>query len=246
MRFLIQKIDGDIRHDFSFTLLESIRFINWLRERNTLDKIIVKFFDTTSEQKKFFFKNCHRDYTPIGSVEFVHAFMEQFYGYSPNPINIPEELMSYYFTKRVVKNGNHMDVEDLSGKWFAKSNDEIKKFADFVSSSKLPPIGDYQFSTFISIDSEWRAFIYDGKLVGLNCYSGEFTLFPNVEVIKEMIKSYKSAPIAYTLDVGVNDKDTFIIECHNFYSCGLYGFSEHNILPSMFNKWFYNFKNNIK
>jgi hypothetical protein len=54
-----------------------------------------------------------------------------------------------------------------------------------------------------------------------------------------MIKKYKSAPIAYTLDVGVNDKDgTFIIEIHTFFSCGLYGFVNHAILPNMFYQCF--------
>ena len=49
------------------------------------------------------------------------------------------------------------------------------------------------------------------------------------------------APVAYTLDIGVKWKEggneTFVIECHDFYSCGLYGFSDLNKLPFMFNRW---------
>ena len=36
MRFLIQKIDKEIRHDFSFTLLESVRFQNWFQRQNAV------------------------------------------------------------------------------------------------------------------------------------------------------------------------------------------------------------------
>lgn len=53
-----------------------------------------------------------------------------------------------------------------------------------------------------------------------------------------MIREYKSCPIAYTLDVGVNSNNTFIIEVHDFFSCGLYGFSDNKILPYMFSDWF--------
>ena len=43
MKFLIQKINGEIRHDFTFALLESIRFKNWLSRNDKKDKIKVKF-----------------------------------------------------------------------------------------------------------------------------------------------------------------------------------------------------------
>ena len=61
-----------------------------------------------------------------------------------------------------------------------------------------------------------------------------------------MIDSYKSQPVAFTLDVAVDgDDNTVVIEVHDFFSCGLYGFSEYKILPFMFSNWFYSFiKNN--
>ena len=50
-----------------------------------------------------------------------------------------------------------------------------------------------------------------------------------------MIETYKpEAPVAYTLDIGVEKyRGTFIIECHRFFSCGLYGFSDHRRYPKM-------------
>jgi hypothetical protein len=56
-----------------------------------------------------------------------------------------------------------------------------------------------------------------------------------------MIKAYKSAPIAYTLDIGITDYDTIVIECHDFFSCGLYGFANHAIYPNMLYKWFWQY-----
>ena len=238
MKFLIQKINGEVRHDFSFTLLESIRFNNWIHNNDDMKSRFVNTFDIIepSDIYPMPFKPLHKNYVPIGSVEFVNDYLMHFYNHTLKPINVPEELFSY--TNRYIFNGTEKDLKG-HGKSFVKSNDKIKKFTEIVEDNYELPIGNYQISEVISIDSEWRAFVYQGKLVGLQNYCGEFTMFPNVDVIKKMIAAYKSAPIAYTLDVGVfNVCDTFVIECHLFCSIGLYGMADHTILPQMFYKCF--------
>jgi hypothetical protein len=238
MKFLIQKIDGEIRHDFAFTLLESIRFLNWIR-RGTDNDIKIKYANTYNVVDPDLiypnpFKPSHKDYVPIGSVDFVQDFLMHFYNLKLMPINIPNELLGEEFTKRFVFNGTEKEV---IGDKFVKSNDIIKGYAEFVDDMVDIPEGNYQISDVISIDSEWRAFVYKGKLVGLQNYSGEFTKFLDVTKINNMISAYKSSPIAYTLDVGVNSVDTFIIECHLFSSVGLYGFNSQ-YLATMFNACF--------
>jgi len=239
MRFLIQKINGKIVHDFSFTLLESINFKNWLTHS---EKIKVKFFNYNTDVTEpndiypISFKPYHKGYVPIGTVEFVTEFLQHFYGLTPKPLNVPEEL--FHYAGRMIYNGTE---KDLRGKMFIKSNDIIKGTCGIWNEDEGGglPTGNYQFSNVISIDSEWRAFVYNGKLVGLQNYGGEFTKWPNVQTIKGMIEMYKSAPIAYTLDVGINDENgTFVIECHSMMSVGLYGFADHAILPNMFYKGF--------
>jgi len=255
MKFLIQKIDGEIRHDFSFALLESVRFKNWLTRNDKKEKIKVKFINTPEllEPDDIYppieFKQFHKNYVPVGSVEFVTEFLQHFYGLTPKPRNVPACLFDPRYSHRPIKNGNHMDFENVIGaKYFVKSNDKIKGFAEFIELKEpgmLPlPAGNYQVSQFISIDSEWRVFVFEGKIVGLQNYSGEFTKFPRVLAISEMITAFEKsgeAPVAYTLDVGVNDYHTFIIEIHDFHSCGLYGFADYAKLPNMFSKWFYQY-----
>jgi len=224
MKFLIQTIDKKIEHDFAFTLLKSIDFKNWLNRNDVNNKTYYRFFDTGVDQKEFVFKSFHHTYVPIGSVEFVLAFLQQFHNTTLKPINVPIELLNERFSLRKIFNGTE---KDLKGKMFVKSNDKIKNICGIFNEDELHelPKGNYQFSEVISIDSEWRAFVYNRKLVGLQNYLGEFTKFPNADAIKEMIDEYELAPIAYTLDVGVNDSGTFIIECHEFFSCGLYSFN---------------------
>lgn len=139
------------------------------------------------------------------------------------------------------------------GDWFIKSNDRIKGYKEFVSNSEINsltvPKGDYQVSTVLSqeIISEWRGFVFKGELVGLNNYLGRFDIFPNIKLIHEMICEYKSQPVAYTIDIAILEGgENVLIEVHDFFSCGFYGFSDHRKIPYMFSQWFYEYVNKYK
>lgn len=144
------------------------------------------------------------------------------------PLNIPEELQKSEYLKRA-----YNIKQTTFPKVFIKSKDKIKGYTGIVPTDSIPE-GNYIISEIIDIDSEWRTFVYNGDMVGLQNYSGDFTVFPNVHTIKDMINDYKSAPKAYTLDVGVNKNGTFIIECHDFFSCGMYGFADYKVIPAMY------------
>lgn len=227
MNFLFQTIDGKIKHDFSFTLIESCEFNNWYYK----NKEMQCFFSEIPEKLE-----ADKLYIPIGNVEFVIEYLKKYYNSEPKPINIPNELMNFEWTGRHIFNGTEKDIIGLK---FVKSNEKIKHFTKVCDRA---PEGNYQISDLIDIKSEWRAFVYKSELVGLQNYSGEFDIFPDVNKIRQMINAYKLQPIAFTLDIAITKKkETVVIEVHDFFSCGLYGFSEHKILPHMFSKWFYSF-----
>lgn len=252
MKFLIQKINKELRHDFTFALVESIRYHNWLTNSVEMKH---KFIDSIDKNNPniWHFKNFHHSYVPVGSVEFVLSFMTHFGIEKPKPMNVPNELIQH--AGREVINGNEMTVEFLFAnpkEYIIKSNDKIKGFSqciDTKDTSITVPKGNYQISEVIHIESEWRCFVYKGKLLGIQYYTGDFTVFPDVSKIYQMIDAFKSAPVAYTLDVGVNYigrssvlKNTFVIECHDFFSCGLYGFSDYTKYPHMLQRWFNEYK----
>ena len=249
MRFLIQKINREIIHDFSFTLLESVRYQNWLQQDK--NAVTIKYIDCFTNDGVWFFSPFHEHYVPVGSVEFVLSWMKRFSIPTPKPMNVPDELLDPDYSMRQIVNGNHMDFEKvLGGKYFVKSNTKIKGYREVVeldSPAPLPiPAGEYQVSEYIGIESEWRVFVYKGKMVGLQNYGGDYWKFPNIKSILWMIHAYKSAPVAYTLDVGINANHTFVIECHDFFSCGLYGFADHKIYPYMLYRWFHEYLNKNK
>jgi hypothetical protein len=157
---------------------------------------------------------------PIGSVEFVLSFINNY-----RPINVPSGLFDY--AGRKILNGDENDISTLS---FVKSNDKIKSYTEITDNA---PKGNYQISEIIDIESEYRCFVFRNKLVGINYYTGDFKIFPDISVIETMISVYNYS-FPYTLDVGIADGKTFVLEIHDFFSCGLYGFSDHRLLPIMF------------
>ena len=75
---------------------------------------------------------------------------------------------------------------------------------------------------------------------GVQYYNGDYLVFPDAYLIRELIREIEIQralghllPSSYTLDIGVCDKGTFLIEMHNFVSCGTYGFYG-DILPYMY------------
>ena len=236
MKFLIQTKNNKLLHDFSFTLLNIIEYHNQMS--NDMVYELYDYKNVLDYDKNNYYKN----YIPIGSVEFVCDYIDYFYHKTVKPINVPQQLMDYKFTKRDIFNGNMNDVNNTnwykSSKKFIKSNEKIKHITEICNYINIP--GWFQISEVINILSEYRVFVFHGRIIGLKHYDGQFDIFPNMDIIHEMVKVYTKCPPAYTLDIAVTDKnDTVVIECHDFFSCGLYGF-EHVNLPYMFSQAFYN------
>lgn len=235
MNFLIQTIDGLIQHDFSFELQQAKKYYDWCGEEMELTYIDYDDIDKITEPDK---------YVPIGSVEFVSKYLRKFYDKNRPlfPLNVPEEL--FPFAGRKIDNirGYGDIVPGKYGKIFRKSLHTLKHNLNGVVDEGAPneDLIGFQISEIIDILSEWRVFVFKGKIQHVSNYSGESLVFPDPKIIKEMVKAYQVAPKAWTLDVAVTtDRETVVIECHRFFSCGLYGFSDHAIIPKMFSQeWF--------
>ena len=241
--FIIEKED-DYKFDFCWHLNQAINFNNWYNGTKIYSFLNVSF---THKEKEFENLKEYKGLIPVGSVEFVHKFMEVNNKTIPKPLNIPDELKQYEYLKRGIGVKFFKDL-DIKIPIFIKPNIELKKFTGFVAENKEkallfePSIKDNTeifYSDVIDIISEYRCFIYNKELVGVKHYDGDFKLLPNFNIIKRCINDYKKSPISYTLDFGITDKnETVLIEAQNFYSVGLYGFNDYKILPEMYIKWF--------
>ena len=228
MKFLLQTVHGEVIHDFVFECLQALKYQAWLGR----DYLTWEHMDNLE------YADC--GCIPVGSVEFVQEYLKQNCNLTVKPYNIPRDLSGYEFTGRHVFEGTEKDVPSYP--WFAKNTDIIK--SPYVIDKKNLKPGNYQFSNYIEFTSEWRAFVWRNDLVGLQNYSGDFTMMPDVDKIHAMIRAF-NGPCAYTLDIGLCGGDTLVVEVHAFFSCGLYGFSDP-LLPMMLSGWFNEFLRNSK
>ena len=223
MKFLIQTIKGEIVHDFAFTLLEALRYHKWMGRDYHMYMTTEYGVDEPG-------------WIPVGSVEFVQDYLKSAYDLTVTPRNVPVELMPKQFSGRAMRNTHISRPTNVTSlNIHIKSNDNIKQEIDLT---KVPP-GSYQTSPVQDYISEWRTFVWRGDLVGLQNYAGDFTKFPDLNQIRYMMKAFKG-PCAYTLDLGIYE-GTYVVEVHDFFSVGLYGFADLQLLPLLLGGWFNEF-----
>lgn len=241
MKFLIQTINKRLVHDFAFELTRCEEYHRWIE-----DPITLRYHEGMD-----FEKIKHPDnYVPVGSVEFVSTYLKKFYPDAVNalkPLNVPECLFPYAGRTIVnVTKPEDMNIFGNSALVFAKDMNQIKSpRTGFIGLPEFERVKDCQVSSVLDFQSEWRVFVFQDTIRDCRCYSGDFFAHPSQTAIKDMVNAfwYGHAPKAYTLDVGVTTTgETVVIECHRFFSCGLYGFSEQNIYPAMLSQTWYEMK----
>lgn len=241
IRFLCEKPEDGFVYDFIYALTQSKALYDWRKD----EKITLKYIDR-SHPLVSAVANPDR-YVPVGDVCFIERFVRQFY---PNaekalrPLNVPEVL--FPFAGRKILNVTSAIQVPLNfpeaKKLYRKSCAKIKAPSNgFVQpGTDVAALVGYQVSEVVDILSEWRVIVFRNEILYVSLYSGDPLVFPDPDAICEMVRAFApEAPVVYTLDVGVNFDQTFVIECHRFFSCGLYGFSDYRLYPKLLSQaWF--------
>lgn len=227
MNFYIQKINGEIEFDFQFHLIKAINYNNWFYNEKIYE---YEFVESVEEIKN--------KGIPIGSLEFVKDYIEKIENKEMSkPINIPKILLEEKLLVREVQITNDLNevFENDNEKLFIKSNDKYKDICGLynINEAKKIPNGEYLVSEIVDFISEWRIFVHENKIVGVNQYLGEF-IYPDLNFVQEIVDKYKSEIKSYTIDIGIlEDGKNDIVEIHPFVSCGLYGFNDYKLMPIM-------------
>ena len=169
----------------------------------------------------------------------------------PKPLNIPEELKKFRY--RLGKNMTFGEAKILPNeKIFIKPVSKVKQFSSgIIKVSSLNSLIDISneelvyIGEVVEMQSEYRCFVNKGEIVGIKHYQGDFSIFPNFDHILMMIEEYKSAPIAYSLDVALQTHKSYnegivtsVIECNDFWSIGNYGLDPLIYAKMLRDRWF--------
>lgn len=168
----------------------------------------------------------------IGSVQSTKLFFILNDLKVPDHLGYPTELNNFYhreITKKTIKElGSDYPyfIKPVSIKLFTGdiiySGSMKKLFTDYYDGVK--PDTEIYVSEVVDIISEYRCFIHKDKIVGVHYYSGDFWRYPNISIVEDMVSSYDSSPISYTIDVAVTENDeTIIVELNDMWAIGSYG-----------------------
>jgi hypothetical protein len=170
----------------------------------------------------------------VGSVEATAAFWRAIGFQVPGYLGYPTfSGMDPY--QREIWVSKYKDLDECTFPVFVKPKDQVKLFTGMVLNTVqsyrlaknlygIDPELEVYVSDPIDVLSEYRCFVHKGELVGMKHYDGDFMLFPDVELVKNMVLAYEDAPVSYTLDVGVcGDATTRLIEVNDFWAIGGYG-----------------------
>lgn len=171
--------------------------------------------------------------------------------YRYKPRNIPPQLKKYA-VGAVLTTKSEIEKHPNKSGWFVKSSLKIKDERNgFFLDAKHIPFNDNEFIATEwldkGFDAEYRIFVHNGDIVDIQNYDGNLWILPNKSTVEHMIYDFRYSyngiikndmTPALTFDVGISEGKTYIIEVHDFYSCGIYNFNDHYRLPMMLRDWF--------
>lgn len=253
MQFFLQKLtDGSLDIDVRI-LQDELKKQRFFHEYDTfnMDNLVHRLENCEKTKMK--------EVIPVGDLDFVGLFLKEVHGIeNMNPIEVPDVLRQDKFLKRKYSIVG-LDELPKEGMFFTKYVSKLKQFShtgmietlqyqDVGKEPFLKP-GLYQVSEVVDILVEYRCFIHNDKLIAMNYYDGDCTVFPDVKELRSMICTYmldKNRPKAYTMDIAViKNRGTAILEVHPWVSVGLYSYMFGSDLPYCYRDGFlYYIENN--
>lgn len=222
MRAFLEKINGEWYDDFVYISKYP------LSERG----YTIVPFDGDDIEGTLANKHITREDICIGTVEATSKFFELAGVKTPQSITYPDELLIYL--GRYVEKRKLGEVRGIDLPLFIKPSSDIKKFTGdvFTHENHLKNLRTFDkctdetevwISEVLEFETEYRVFVSNGVIYGMKHYKGDFSLMIDIDSVKEMVSVFTKAPSAYTLDVGLADGETFLVEVNDMWAIGSYG-----------------------
>jgi hypothetical protein len=225
-RAFLEKINGEWLDDFVYVSRYPLQ---------RMDYEVVAFDGDDMDRTLFDKFEISKNDIIIGSVQVTVKFFNRLGVPIPTYLGYPDSLKNY-----LGRDIQRCTIEEINTPYpfFIKPAKDVKLFTGSVVESKasldilLLYCGDditkdteVYLSDTIEIVSEYRCFVREGQLKGIQYYAGDFQHYINSSVVKQMIKDYENPPNCYTLDVAFTvSGHTVLIEVNDMWAIGAYGF----------------------
>ena len=209
---------------------EYLKSIDGIMIKYIMDKYVSWYLDRYVIEGEPLTLKSKEKIIPVGNLDFVQSYLSK----PMKPEEVPEELRIFLKRDYFIAKGKDISYQYRNVNYFFKDADTLKKWNNALNPYDLSLDDDtnYVVSERVQFDSEYRVFVYDDEILGVQYYLGDPLLFPDAQYIKDVVYAY-NGPEAFTLDIGIHKGHTDIIEVHPFVSCGLYGFLDREIIPML-------------
>jgi hypothetical protein len=187
-----------------------------------------------------------------GDMDAMHGAMSQLKIDIPAPDDYPESLIPFLHRRvwRTTLDEVERGVSDMEGPpIFMKPSARRKSFTGRVFSSS----GDFAYvgrvsrrqevwcSEVVTWRSEYRVYVIDDEIVGIDHYSGEPGVALDLNVVRAALAAYRysgRAPSAYGIDFGVLvTGQTALVEANDGYALGAYTIAAQAYTDLLIRRW---------
>lgn len=164
------------------------------------------------------------------------------------PFDCYPEVLSNFYVRNIrkstlgeVRNQFHTDskkvfVKPIKPKVF--TGVVLESLLNLIPIARVPDETPVYVCEPMKIDSEYRVYVHDGDILGVKHYYGDWSLSPEKFFVEEVVKSYKPSPVAYGVDIGVNEDLQFVIEANDGCNLGNYGLDSIHYGEMIVARWF--------
>lgn len=186
----------------------------------------------------------------VGHVDQCRRIFKQHNAKDPDYLDYPTELNKYLgrtvwkekikdFHKRIVQpDYKPIFIKSVQQKLF--TGFVCNNFSDYLKISDLEDTVDIWCSEIVNFESEYRIYIHKHDIVDCIRYKGSPWIAPNKEIVESMLNDLKNAnmPIAYSIDVGIINNQTYLVECNDAFALGNYGINPRIYAEMLRDRWY--------
>lgn len=167
----------------------------------------------------------------------------------PRLPDYPEPLQGWL--GREVWQADLKQLIKLKPPFFVKPSDRAKRFVGGVIRdpdelwSRIRDDEDAQYwvSEVVDFVAEFRVFVYHRQIAGIRPYKARWEVgkpvrYPSKWIVEAMIRAWVDQPVAWGLDVGIDDcENTVLVEVNDHLCLGSYDFDSKLYLRGCFARW---------
>lgn len=215
----IQKKDGEFINDTAYSMWYGCRLLGIHTVSFTIDEI-----DSIEVTKGTLVH---------GWIGAVRRGLARLGIEDPHVSSAPEELLPYFGRKiwtttlGEVRSGKRgMFIKPLKQHKLFNGHVMHGEIRDLIQTASYDDEVEVMASEVVNFETEYRCFINNKTVIGCKNYCGDFTKMIDIDIVLRCIDAYKSAPISYSLDMGLTDDGrTLPVEVNDAFALGSYGLS---------------------